>query len=191
MYDNLVHVINLKHRPDRLEHFKQQAKEQGFEYKVWPGIIHELPFTGIAKAFKQVVQYAKDNNLDRVIIAEDDVCFSCHGAFNYFIENTPDDFDLYLSSVYAGDLTKENTVTWFSGFTLCIIHSRFYDKFLATPENNHIDRQMKIHEGIYKVCSPFIAKQIDGYSDNSHQVTNYNKKYLADKKFLTYQGQQT
>lgn len=185
MSNNIVHVINLKFRTDRLEHFKQQAKEQGFEYKVWQGIVHQLPFTGIAKAFKQIVQHAKDNNLERVIIAEDDVELSCPNAFNYFIENIPDDYDIYLSSVYAGDLSPQNTVTWFSGFTLCIIHSRFYDKFLSTPENNHIDRQMKIHKGVYKVCLPFIAKQIDGYSDNAHQVTNYNKKYLEGKKFLS------
>lgn len=179
-----INVINLPHRTDRLEHFKKQADEQNFEYKAWEGITHNIPATGISKAFKQIVRWAKENNQPKVTIAEDDILFCGEGAWDYYLQNEPSEYDLYLASVYAGDL-ENNIVTWFTGITLVTIHERFYDKFLSTDERNHIDMQMKLHNGIYKVCYPFAAIQMDGYSDNVCRVTNYNKKYLADKKLFT------
>jgi len=185
----IVNVINLPHRTDRLEHFLQQAKEQNFEYKRWEGIIHNIPATGISRAFKQIVRWAKENNIPSVCIAEDDIEFSSLGAWDYYIKNIPNEYDLYLGSVYAGDLDN-GIVTWFTGYTLVIIHERFYDTFLSTNEGNNIDMQMKLHNGLYKVCQPFVCKQIDGYSDHARKITNYNRHYLAGKKFFTYQEQQ-
>ena len=182
--NNIVHVLNLPHRTDRLESFKQQAKEQGFEYHRWDGIVHAQPFTGIAKAYKHIIKYAKENKLPYIIIAEDDCIFSAPKAFDYFISQIPADYDIFLSSIYWGEIDENNVVKDFSGFTLSIFNERFYDKFLSTFEQNHIDRQMKIHEGTYKVCSPFVAYQQYGYSDNSGKVTDYNKTYLYGRKFF-------
>ena len=179
----IVNVINLPHRKDRLKHFINESKEQQFQYKVWDGIIDNIPATGISKAFKQIVKWAKDNNLPCVCIAEDDIKFCDKGAWNFYIKNIPTEYDLYLGSIYCGDLDN-GIVNWFSGFTLVTIHERFYDKFLSTNEKNHIDRQMVLHKGIYKVCYPFAAIQLDGYSDNVGKVTNYNKKYLADRELF-------
>lgn len=182
----IVHVINLPYRTDRLEAFKRQATQQDFEYRRWDGIVHQLPFTGIAQAYKRIIQYAKDEGLEMIAIAEDDICFSSLGSYDYFISQIPKDrFDLFLGSIYWGTIKEDNTVDEFSGFTLTVFHNSFYDKFLSTPEQNHIDRQMKIHEGIYKVCMPFVAYQKDGYSDNAQQNTKYNQKYLLGREFYT------
>lgn len=182
--DICVNLLNLPHRKDRLESALNQFKEQGIDnYKICEGVIHNLPFTAIAKAYKRIIQSAKDNGDKLCCICEDDIIFSCKDSWKYFIDNIPDYYDIYLSSVYWGDILPDNILKEFSGFTLSIFHEMFYDKFLFTPENNHIDRQMKIHEGVYKVVQPFVAYQQDGFSDNAGKNTNYNEIYLKGVKF--------
>lgn len=183
---NTVHVINLKNRVDRLEHFKVQAAEQGFEYKIWEGIPHFKPFVGIAKAHKRVVQHAKDNNLPYIIICEDDINFSDKGAFDYFISKMPTDFDLFIGVIYHGHIRPDNTVLEFSSLILYIIHSRFYDTFLSVPEKSNIDRELKLL-GKFVVCNPFVCKQTGGYSDNSRSMVDeieQDKKYMGNRKFF-------
>lgn len=181
----IVNVINCVHRTDRLQHFLQQAEEQQFGYKIWGGIIdNNIPCVGISKSYKRIIQSAKENNDPCCIIAEDDICYSAPNAHDYFISQIPDNYDLFMGSVYTGTITEEGIVGNFSGFTLTIVHSRFYDTFLSTPENNHIDRQMFLHKGVYKVCDPFVCYQLDGYSDNAGKKTDYFKRHMNGRKFF-------
>lgn len=115
---------------------------------------------------------------------EDDCTFSDAGAFNYFVSNIPNEYDLFLGCVYTGEI-KNNIVRDFTAMILYICHERFYDKFLSTPQKNHIDREMKTLSGLYVVSNPFVCNQTEGFSDNAEKnfTLNDNKKYLYGRSF--------
>src|SRR5690606_25338769 len=109
-----LQVINLPHRTDRLDNVENQLITQGIRACIWPGILTENPKIGIASAHKQIVSYAKDQNLPCVVIAEDDINFTSKGAFDYFLANEPSDYDLYLGGIYYGNINKDKSVKDFS-----------------------------------------------------------------------------
>lgn len=148
-------------------------------YKVWDGIIdNERPCRGISLAHKQIVVNAKERGLKEVIICEDDIKFSAPGAYAFFLQNRPADFDIYLAGVTHGKLNENNIVKDFSGLTLYIVHERFYDVFLSINENEHLDRGLK-NKGRYAVCNPFTVTQYNGYSDNEKRYCDYSF-YLSE-----------
>lgn len=184
---NIVNVINLEARTDRMEHFHQQALEQNFGYRVWPGILCQGDNKrGINLAHRQIVKYAKDNELPYVIICEDDVNFFAPNAFKYFIDNIPQDYDTFHSMIYVGTIQDNRIVSVFSGMTMLAINSRFYDFFLSLPESIHIDRELGLYATQFKfmVCDQFVAEQIPGKSDNSHTVTTSYRPYLKGRKIF-------
>jgi hypothetical protein len=151
----------------------QLDKQSITDYFIWEGIVDtKITARGISKAHKQIVQYAKKNQLPEVLIAEDDLKFTSKGAFTFFLENKPSDFDLYLSSIYLGNIKYDNTVDDFSGLTFYIVREKFYDIFLSRPEHDNLDRLMK-GLGKFFVCKPFTVIQHEGFSDNSKQYCNY------------------
>lgn len=185
-------------RQDRITHIITEFANQGVEdYEFWFGKKFDPPFTAISQSHKMIVQNAKKNGLEMCCISEDDVKFSDKGSWQYFIENIPKNFDLYLSSIYYGQINEYNIVEDFSALTLYIIHSRYYDTFLSTPENVHIDRgqckwvtlptptceTMPMPRGRFVVCNPFTSFQIEGYSDNVKRQTNYFQEYMSHRKF--------
>jgi hypothetical protein len=113
------------------------------------------------------------------LICEDDVHFTAKGAFDYFINNKPNDFDIYLGSINDGIIKKDDSVDDFSGTTIYIVKERFYDIFLALPEHLNIDRALS-NKGKFIVCNPFIAIQHNGYSDNTKRFYNH-EEYLAGR----------
>ena len=64
----IVNCINLLTREDRLLSVSKQAKQQKFAIKFWEGIQekNKMPFKSVSKAHKQIVQYAKENNLEKI-----------------------------------------------------------------------------------------------------------------------------
>ena len=181
----IVNVINLESRKDRWGHFESQAKEQNIQYKRWDGVLHITPFVGISIAHKRIIQHAKDNKLESVCVCEDDIEFSSPGAYDYFLKNIPEEYSMYLGCVYHGEIKADNTVLDFSSLTLYVVHHSFYDKFLSASPKMHLDRALKMM-GKFVVCDPFVCKQIDGYSDNSKKITDYNNKYMGQRKFFNF-----
>lgn len=112
-------------------------------------------------------------NLPEVIIAEDDVQFLGPGAFNFFLENKPSEFDLYLGGISYGRLLPDDTVSDFAGIHLYIIHRNFYTIFLAQDGTIDIDRSLK-DKGKYVVCNPVVAIQRAGFSDNRKEYVDYS-----------------
>lgn len=179
MYD-ILNVIHLKDRIDRRVSFIKEFKEQGIEYKIWPGIvINQLPFAGISYAHKSIIKDAKDKKLPRVIIAEDDIYFSNSKSWDYYISNIPDDFDLYFGVVYDSKINEDNRIlTGFAGLTLYTVHERFYDTFLGMNSMNNLDRELGkyAYKYRYMVCPEFVAHQRDGFSD--HKKANHTYGHL-------------
>lgn len=180
----IVNCINLMHRELRRSQAEQEALSQGFYIKFWQGIVdrHDRK-RGVNLAHRQIVQDAKDNGYKWTCIMEDDCRFFGKGAWDYFLDNLPEDFDTYHAMLYVGTI-KENRITGlFSSLTLYIIHERFYDFFLSLPESIHLDRHLGLTANIHKymVCPKMVCEQDGSKSDNNFMTCDY-KEYLKGKK---------
>ncbi|MBK7810073.1 MAG: hypothetical protein IPI50_02360 [Saprospiraceae bacterium] len=171
----MLNIIHLSNRKDRFKLINNQLIAQGIQdYRFWEGIINpKNPATGIAKAHKQVVLWAKEQKLCSVMIAEDDVKFTGKGAYDYFLKNEPTNYDLYLGGIYYGRIKDDNSVSDFAGTMLYKIHQKFYDTFLSINEEIDIDRALA-GKGRFIVCNPFVAIQHEGFSDNKKKHVNYD-----------------
>ena len=179
---NIINVINLESRPERLEGFLKESEKQGFGVRVWQGEV--VPYNakmGICRSHKRIVQYAKDNGLKWTCIAEDDCRMfgEQKGAWKYFVDNMPNDFDLYLGMVYVADLVDNRITSRFSSLTIYFVHQRFYDFFLSIIDDCHLDRELGATSDIHKyiVCDQVIAEQDGSKSDNSQMTCDY-RPYL-------------
>lgn len=176
---NIIHLKGTDYSSDRLHSFIKEMNEQGIEdYKVWDGIHDSNRIRAISRAHKQVVSYAKENNLPEICIMEDDCIFLGKGAFEYYLRNKPIHYDLWLGGISNRLKTQEDYITDFRGLTLYTINKRFYDTFLSVPENVNIDAAMK-GLGEYYLCPKVICTQKAGYS--------YHKKRHADYSYLLKQ----
>lgn len=202
----IIHVINLspqqplgtyttgkehkiiENRVERAMSVVEQSKKYGFAVRFWPGN-YDLPekrWTNISKAFKQIVRYAKEKKLRMITIAEDDILLTSKNAWNYYNEQMPKDFDLYLGGVYNGQLKQNRIVNGYSGNTLVTVHERFYDFFLKADENMDLDNYLGnwAYENNYIVCLPFVVKQIGKWSDHKKKI---NPLDIHEKKWTFYQ----
>lgn len=217
----MIPVLNIIHLPkdqfpvgrlrteamSREHHIKAQAFEHKFLFDgptnwsatsgVWNGIIDkELPWRGISKSHKQIVQWAKECRLPFVIIAEDDFKLQ-PGGWEVFLKNMPMNFDIYLAGISGGVIGEKECrlcidnvrpVSNWSGLFLYCVHNRFYDTFLAADETKNIDRwlsgiglpeieKLLDRKPVYKVCYPMAAITRDGVSFKSGQYVNHAKHF--------------
>lgn len=181
-----LNIIHLQDRPDRLKLLNQEIDNQSInDYRVWNGIRNDnAPWTGISQAHKQIVRHAQKAGLPQILTGEDDIKFTSPGAFDYFLKNIPENFDLYLGGIIYGELSADNTVGDFSGTMLYLLHHRFYEVFLSLPEDRHLDRALA-GKGRFVVCHPMVAVQHNGYSDNLKRMADYEpylKNYILFSK---------
>lgn len=170
-----ANIIHCNYYQDRLARLVDELDKNGIkDFELWDGIVDpKSNQKGINQSHKQIVEYAKLADWDEVLIMEDDVRFCGEGSFQYFLTNKPQDFDIYLSGIYMGEISENKTVKAFSGFHCYIVNSRFYDTFLSVPDDLHIDRALA-NLGTYKVCYPFAAIQYNGFSTNTKREENYD-----------------
>jgi hypothetical protein len=180
-----INIIPLKYREDRLAVLKDELLIQEItEYRIWSGIPDtESSCRGICRAHKEIIEWARNERLPEVLIAEDDVHFTAPGAFNYYLEKKPAYFDIYLGGITWGKISPDNLANDFSGVTLYTIHQRFYSILLAQPENVPWDRGMA-GPGRFVVCDPMIVVQHSGYSDNQKRYIDFGP-LIRRKKWLT------
>jgi len=196
MAEQTLNIIHLAKRQDRRISFMRQIIEHKIPAQIWPGIIVPgKPWTGISQAYKQVVANAKDSNLPYCIIADDDFELTHPDSWALFLENKPEDFDLYFAGISGGNVEEGfsepnvKRVTNWSGTFLFAVHQRFYDTFLAADEDKNIDRWFGINgldsiekslgrKPVYKVRYPLVCGCIDGVSDNSGKVMEHRKFFL-------------
>jgi hypothetical protein len=173
-----VHCINLEHREDRRASISKEALVQGFDIQFWKGIYDKKnPKKGICQSHKNIIRFAKEEKLSSVIICEDDCKFSDSGAFDYYVEKTPLDFDLYLGMLYVAQLSGNRVTNGMSGsHTLYTVHEKFYDFYLSIPDDTHVDRYLGqfAFKQKYFVCFPMVVKQTGGYSDNLKRKMKYD-----------------
>jgi len=142
----------------------------------------------INASHKNLVALAKFHNLEEVCIMESDVMFPAEDGWEWFLRNKPRFYDLYLGGTYGEFMLmsdgETNVVQRPAGFHCYMIHSSYYDRFLSTPDDSHIDDAQT--GGIYKVCYPFAALQRPGYSSNAKKEVNYNHDLFNNRKQDVY-----
>ncbi len=151
-----------------MKEFEQEGITQ---YKIWD-IVEDSKsvVNSINLSHKRIVAWAKNEGLNEVCICEDDLCWSAKGGWQHFLSQKPERYSLYLWGSYIVPLTNK----CICGFQLYIVHSSFYDTFLSTPTNVHIDTHFDSVDGDYRFCYPFSGLQKPSWSANNRAVTNYN-----------------
>ncbi len=166
---------------ERHSRLLKELETQGIEdYEMWEGIYLPSVKRSINLAHKQIVEFASVAGYEEVAIAEDDIKFTHPNSWNYFLENKPKDFDIYLSMVYLGQPDLNGVVRDFTGLTLYVVAKRFYETFLSVPEDEHLDITLA-GLGKFVVCDPFIAIQYNGWSANTGKMEEYDS-LLKDRK---------
>lgn len=186
----MIHVLHPKSRVDRYELLMTQFIEQEIdEYTLWDNPIGQSMRERrafITSGHKKIVQFAKDNALPKIIIAENDLSFFGPGAWKYYLDNTPDDYDMYFGMIYDGLIENNRVMSKASGFTLYTIHERFYDDFLGCDSTTHIDLAITSQFAQYKfmVCDPMICEQNNTQSDNFMGKLDLRQRLINNKRNL-------
>jgi len=177
-----VHIISDPREPHKLGEVMSEVTRQGItEYEIWFG--HPEPGEAkitINRAHKRIVEYARTNGLESVCVLEDDVHFPAPDGWFYFNQYLPTvEYNLYLGGHYGHvEPLKQAQFDHLAichrpaGFHCYIIHQRYYDQFLRTPDDVHID-DYQTEQPIF-VCYPFAAVQRPGWSANAKAKVDYN-----------------
>lgn len=172
LYLSTLNILHPKSRTDRYELLMKQLEEQGIvNYKLWDNPIGQSMQERrgyVNSGHRKIVAFAKENALPYITIAENDITFFDKGAWNYYWDNLPESYDLYLGMVYVGTVENARLISDASGFTLYTIHSRFYDFFLSISPDKHIDRAItSFHSSFeFKLPPMFVCEQNNTQSDN-------------------------
>lgn len=188
---DLVNVISDDRQFDRLPPLLEELKKYQIEHKIWDACIDKKTvLESITESFRRIIQEAKDNGLKRVIIAEDDLMFPSDGSWEYFLKNEPVQYHVYIGGsyiidnrgVYEPPLVK---VESWVGNHLIMVHESYYDTWLSSKPNGHIDTEQS-GKGDFYVCFPYAALQRPSMSaNNKGQIVNYNS--VVPKEYI-YKG---
>ena len=197
MINDILHIIHTEINGRDIERMATQRRKQNLldqcahqqiKFKIISGITSgKIRFHNINAAHKSAVKIAKDNGYSNIIIAEDDIQFTAPGAWNYFLSQIPEMYDIFCGVIYAGTVEDGQILSPFSGgMTLYSVSSRFYDAILNMPPDVHIDRWIG---GLYDQCElytvrPYVCKQMGGHSFNLDRPMTYGV-YEEDKIFFT------
>lgn len=186
--------INLDDRPDRKDHMEKELSKYGLEnfVKRYSAIkaIERTPQNCVkasGTSHRNLIQYAKDKNLDNILILEDDVFFK-DDKFPLLEKSLEslfkrDDWDIYYISANIFDnplrIIDDNLLS--IGGCYCvhayIIPSRAYDKMLQYDPETHppIDAWMTMQPFKKYGGYPLMISQIDSVSDNVGGFIGYDQ----------------
>ena len=188
-------LINLPKRVDRLEHSCNELKKVfgKFTTLVTKGFdMPESTTLGIREAHKECIKIAKAYDFKSIIVIEDDICFRDNSKpyFDELMNNLPGDFDVCVFGIYGGTIIETSDKYWdkinrFSGGHFYLVNQKAYSKILDYNGTKPIDHWMGENLNCY-ISKKHFAYQLDGYSDNSKCVTDYNRTNLSkyEKYFL-------
>lgn len=72
-----VFYINLEHRIDRKEHVERELTELGWKFSRFNAVrMPSNPALGCTLSHLKILENAKKDNLEHVVIVEDDICFT-------------------------------------------------------------------------------------------------------------------
>jgi glycosyl transferase family 25 len=197
-----IFYINLESRKDRRIHFENQMLLIGLNAIRFNAIKHNYGAIGCSLSHLMLLKYAKEHNLDHILIMEDDIMFLNPNIFinnlNNFLMNHKEFDVLLLAGNNMGHynviddncikITKCQTTTGY------LVKNHYYDKLINNFEestNNLINNIKSI--GTYAIdqywnklqmvdnwylLTPLTVTQRPDYSDIEKKNTNYNSVML-------------
>lgn len=183
---NILHLRGTEYSEGRYNSFMKELAEQEItDYKIWDGIYDGANRRrGINLSHKKIVRDAKERGLPEVCICEDDIVFLSKGAFDFFIQNKPVEYSLYLGGISNILKREKDYITDFRGFTLYFVHASFYDQYLSTPDDIDIDSAMK-GRGRFYLCDRVVCSQKPGWSYHRRKNVDYSRLL---RQYNTYKG---
>lgn len=171
-YFMTANVIFDSRSPDDYQRLLGEFSEQGIaDFKFWDAVCNRNSvIESINASHKMIVRDAKERHLDKCLLMEQDLYFTAPGAWKYFLDNEPKDYDVYLGATYIIPISNNKIC----GFHCYMVKEKFYDAFLSVPDDAHIDTAVGDLKGDYYFCYPFPALQRPGFSFNNKDICNYN-----------------
>jgi len=184
-------------RRDDIAICERELQRQGItQYGLWPAVTSgfDTVEAHIAASHKNVIRQAQEMNLLEVCVMESDVWFPAKGAWDYFLRNKPAEFDIWLAGAYRTAIGMEDlrryssfkkskrgpleplTIEFWAGMHCYIMHQRYYNTFLESPEG-HID-VIQEGRGRFRLCYPFAALQRFSWSATHKSYQDYNGELL-------------
>jgi len=206
--------INLTTRPDRKQHVENQLKTIGISAERFNAIKMTNGAIGCSMSHLKIIETAKANKWEHVLIVEDDILFTVPNLFvqqfNKFLSNHKD-FDVAL--IAGNNLPPYKRiddscvqVTHCQTTTGYIVQQHYYDTLiqnykagillLMKEPNNHflyaIDKYWFNLQAIHKwyLITPLSVTQREDYSDIEKRPTNYTPAMLDLDKFAFMKRQQ-
>lgn len=188
-----AYYINLDDRPDRVEHTTQELGKYGLtdfikRYSAVKAVEKNPKNCMIASgtSHRNLIEHAKNNNLENILIFEDDVFFKPGGV--EIIEKALDslkkqDWDIFYFSANLFDdplnLIDENLL--FVHGCYCIhaygVNQKAYDRLLEYDPNVHDPFDAFITQRPFRkfAAHPLAVSQYDSVSDNIGGFISYDK----------------
>ena len=204
-----IFYINLDKRTDRKIHVENQLKLLNWTAHRFPAILNSFGLLGCGLSHLALLKYAKNNNLDHILILEDDILFLNPSLFldnlNQFLK-THTNFDvLLLAGNNIGNYERIDDycvkVSQCQTTTAYLVKNNYYDTLIKNYENginllqlypNKIDdytidqfwkKLQKTHN--WFLLTPLSVIQRPDISDVEKRVTNY-KSIMLDLDKTSY-----
>lgn len=176
-----LHIIYDDRRIEKYDPLIKELERQGIEnYELIPCLTYPDVVFSINASHKMIVARAKKEGLVECLIGEDDLMFPNENGFEWFLKNKPKVYDIYTACNYIGKKPTGQKGAFRTdavvGFHLYMVHSRYYDTFLETRDNAHIDAEQK--SPLMYFCYPYAALQRPGFSANNKAPVDYNFKWV-------------
>jgi glycosyl transferase family 25 len=206
--------INLLSRPDRKQHVENQLQSIGIKADRFNAIKMTNGAIGCSMSHLNIIETAKSNDWEHVLIVEDDILFTNPDLFvrqfNKFLSNHKD-FDVVL--IAGNNLPPYKTVddtcvqvTHCQTTTGYIVRKHYYDTLIKNykdgilllmkePHNHNlyaIDKHWFNLQAIHKwyLIIPLSVTQREDYSDIERRPTNYTPVMLDLDKVAFMKRQQ-
>ena len=206
--------INLLSRPDRKQHVENQLKSIGIHADRFNAIKMQNGAIGCSMSHLKIIETAKSNNWEHVLIVEDDILFTnpslFKNQFNKFLSNNKDFDVLLIAGNNMPPFTKMDDtcvkVSRCQTTTGYLVKQHYYDtlinnykegilNLMKDPTNHRtfaIDKywfklQAKDH---WFLIIPLSVTQREDYSDIEKRATNYSPAMLDLDKVAFFKRQQ-
>lgn len=210
-----AYYINLDTRPDRKQHVETGLKRIGVNAQRFNAIKMKNGAIGCSMSHLKLLEIAKMNKFDHILIVEDDILFTQPDTFinqfNKFLKIHSNNFDVALLAgnnmppfVNIDDTcVKVSRCQTTTGY---LVRQHYYNKLIANykdgilklmkESHNHIlyaiDKNWFTLQSVDKwfLIIPLTVTQREGYSDIEQRPTNYTPAMLDLDKVVFMKRQQ-